>query len=47
MAETLKEAILKLLAKLKQKGHKPTNIRLDNEVDEDHLNMLEEQGLSV
>ena len=45
--ETLKENTLKLLAQVMKKGYKPNNMRLDNEVSEEHLNMLEEQVLTV
>ena len=32
---------------MNQKPHKPTNMRLCNEVSEEHLNMLKYQGLTV
>ena len=45
--ENLQEAMLKLLAQVKQKGCKPTNMRLDNEASEEYLNMLEKQVLTM
>ena len=39
--ETLQDALLKLLAQLKQKGPKDTNICLNNKVSDEHLNLLE------
>ena len=38
--ETLKEEFLKILVQTKEKGFKPNNTHQDNEVSEEHLNLL-------
>ena len=41
--DSLRDAFFKLLAQVKQKGHKHTKTHLDNKVSKEHFNLLEEQ----